>query len=189
MIDYTKYKWFVTSQKTMVVGGKSANQNDELLKTVLASEQEYYVLHTSDPGSPFSVILRDISKVKREELLECATFTACFSRAWKERKKRVSVDIFKTSQLSKEPNMKAGMWRVTGRVEKVPVTLELGLVKQKGTLRAVPLATNMKPLMTVIPGTIDKESMAAQLGVELGDSFTRSEIVAALPAGGVRKKT
>lgn len=188
MIDHTKYKWFVTSHKTMVVGGKNADQNDELLKTVLATDEAYYVLHTSDPGSPFSILLRETSKVKREELLECATFTACFSRAWKERKKKVSVDIFKTSQLSKEPRMKAGMWRVTGRVEKVSVTLELGLVKQKGTLRAVPLATNSKPLMVVIPGTIDKESMAAQLGVELGDSFTRTEIVAALPAGGVRKQ-
>lgn len=189
MIDHTNYRWFVTSRKTLVVGGKHAEQNDELLKRVLASGKQYYVLHTSHPGSPFGVILKDPAKVSSDELHEGAVFTACFSRAWKEHKKKTNVDVFLTSQLSKEPGMKAGMWRVTGKVERMNVPLELGLIKQRGTLRAVPLETTKRPLMIVVPGTVDKMTMAAQWGVELGDTFAHDEIVAALPAGGIKKRT
>lgn len=187
MIDYARYRWFVTSAKTLVVGGKHAEQNDALLKDVLATGNDYYVLHTSHPGSPFSVVLKEPARVTKKELEEAAVFTACFSRAWKSHRKKTNVDVFRTASLSKEPGMKAGMWRVTGKVERVSVSLALGLVKQRGTLRAVPLETVKRPLMIVIPGTIDKTMMAAQLGVELGDQFTYDEIVAALPAGGVKK--
>lgn len=188
MIDYKKYRWFLTSRKTRVVGGKNALQNDELLKNVLATGNDYYVMHTSSPGSPFAVLLKEPSKVTKQELDECAQFTACFSQAWKARKKTTRVDIFRSKQLSKDPRMKAGMWRVQGAIDRTNVTLELALTKQGNTLRAVPIQSAKKKLMHVIPGTIDKSDMAAQLGVELGDAFTRDEIVAALPAGGVKKK-
>lgn len=189
MIDYVKYRWFVTSKKTMVVGGKNAKQNDALLKEIVAGGNRYYVMHTSTPGSPFAVLLKESSKVTPDELEEGAIFTACFSQAWKARKKRAFVDIFQSDQLSKEPNMKAGTWRVRGKTERLSVPLGLALIKQRGTLRAVPMKTTTRPLMCIVPGTIDKVDMAAQFGVELGDSFAHDEIVAALPAGGVKKRT
>lgn len=189
MIDYKRYRWFLTSKKTCVVGGKNAQQNDELLKKVLALGGNYVIMHTSDPGSPFAVLLKEEGRIAKHELEECAVFTACFSKAWKARKKSARVDIFKSSQLSKEPSMKEGMWRVSGKIERMNVPLELALVKQRGTLRAVSPQTITKSFMHVIPGTIDKKDMAAQFGVELGDAFSHDEIVAALPAGGVKKKS
>ncbi|MEK6859052.1 MAG: NFACT RNA binding domain-containing protein [Nanoarchaeota archaeon] len=189
MIDYTKYRWFVTSGKTIVVGGKNATQNDALLKEILASSKDYYVMHTSAPGSPFAVLLKEPARVSSDELEESAIFTACFSQAWKSRKKRAFVDVFQSGQLSKEPSMKTGTWRVRGKTKRISVLLELALIKQRGTLRAVPLKTAVRPLMCIVPGTIDKVDMAAQFGVELGDSFAHDEIVAALPAGGVKKRT
>lgn len=188
MIDYKKHRWFLTSAKTLVVGGKNAKQNDSLLKEIIATGENYYILHTSAPGSPFSVIMREPEKVTKEEISECAIATACFSKAWKMRKRTACVDIFRTNQLSKNPSMKEGMWRVAGQVEKITVPLELALVKQRGTLRAVSPKTAKNVLMRVVPGTIDKTDMAAKLGVELGDAFSHDEIIAALPAGGVRKK-
>ncbi len=173
----------------MVVGGKNAAQNDVLLKEILASGKIYYVMHTSAPGSPFAVLLREPSKVTSDELEEGAIFTACFSQAWKARKRRALVDVFQSDQLSKEPNMKAGTWRVRGKTKRVSVPLELALIKQRGTLRATPMKTTTRPLMCIVPGTIDKVDIAAQFGVELGDSFAHDEIVAALPAGGVKKRT
>ena len=188
MIDYKKYRWFLTSAKTLVVGGKNAKQNDSLLKEIIAAGGNYYVMHTSAPGSPFSVIMREPEKVTKEEISECAIVTACFSQAWKMRKRTARVDIFRASQLSKNPNMKDGMWRVAGQVKHAIVLLELALVKQSGTLRAVSPKAAKNVLMHVVPGTIDKTDMAAKFGVELGDAFSHDEIIAALPAGGVRKK-
>ena len=79
--NHSRYKWFVTSSGKMVIGGKSAGQNDELLKIVASIGAELVVMHTADPGSPFSVILASPNKLKESDLEECATFTACFSQA------------------------------------------------------------------------------------------------------------
>lgn len=186
---YTRYRWFYTSKNSLVVGGKNAEQNDELIKTVLSLKKEFYVFHTSHPGSPFAVILKDKNKVTKEEIEEAAIFTGCFSRAWKEKKIKTSVDKFTTNQLSKDKNMKSGTWRVKGKIEHKIVELELSLTLQKNVLRAVPYGSTKKTLIVIRPGNVDKSEIAAQLGVELGDKFTHDEIVAALPAGGVRKKT
>lgn len=183
MIEYKKYRWFFTSSNTLVVGGKNATQNDNLLNEV--KDKDYIVMHTSSPGSPFGVIIKDRSKVSSQELEECAIFTGCFSRAWKEGKKNTSVDMFTTMQLSKG-DLKTGTWKVSGKVERREVKLELAITKQKGVLRAVPKITAKKPLMIVVPGKTDKKDMAPKFEVELGN-ISQEELMAALPAGGVKK--
>src|SRR3989338_3273146 len=97
-IDYKKYKWFFTSSKKLVVGGKSSEQNDELLKSLKQTKKDYIVTHTSTPGSPFCAILEDIKKVSERDIEETAIFTGCFSRAWKSRKRNATIDIFYLSQ-------------------------------------------------------------------------------------------
>jgi len=189
MKDYKKYKWFYTSSGKLVVGGKSAEQNDELLKRITESDKEYYVMHTSHPGSPFCVVVENIKKTIKKDLDECAIFTGCFSKAWKQRKKVTEVHIFKSNQLSKQKGMKTGTWRVIGKVKKVQVNLKLALTKQKGVYRAVPEKTVHKKdvLLTICSGKVDKKDMVAKFVIELEDSkLQENELMAALPAGGVR---
>src|SRR3989338_3446491 len=190
MIDYHIYRWFYTSQGTLVVGGKSAEQNDELVQKFVASGEDYYVMHTRAPGSPFAIMLKDVKEVGEKELDECAVFTGCFSRAWRERKKKIDVDVFTIKQLSKEKSMKKGMWRVAGAVRKRGVELKLALTRQKGVIRAVPLSSiNSKEAMMIIcPGKNAKERMAPVFEIDLGN-VKYDELMAALPAGGVRKCT
>lgn len=187
MKDFKKYRWFYTSSGVLVVGGKNAEQNDALLKEMQTLKKDFVVMHTSDPGSPFNVLMGERDALSPRDLEEGAIATGCFSRAWRERKKTASVDIFLISQLSKEKGMKAGMWRVKGAIQTVRVPLKLALVKQKGVLRAVPPATSSKALMTIIPGAPDKQTMAPQFEVELGNNINHDELMAALPAGGVKK--
>ena len=141
--DYKKYRWFYTSSGKLVVGGKSSSQNDELIKKLKAAKRNFIVMHTSSPGSPFSVILSDDIDIKDKK--ECAVFTACFSRAWKQRKKRAKVDIFTFSQLYKLKEMKTGTWGVKGKVQRVIVGLSLVLTKQNSSLRAVPESAGRLP--------------------------------------------
>ena len=49
MIDYKKYRWFLTSAKTLVVGGKNAKQNDSLLKEIIAAGENYFPEGMSAP--------------------------------------------------------------------------------------------------------------------------------------------
>ena len=187
--EYRKYKWFYTSSGKLVVGGKSARQNDELLNRMEKSKKNYYVMHTSHPGSPFCVILSELKKVSKKDIEECSVFTGCFSRAWKEGKKKTEVHVFKVSQILKEKEMKTGTWRVLGKVERVKVNLKLVLTKQKGIYRAVPEKSVRKKdvLLVICPGKIDKRDMVVKFQLELGDEKVQeNELIAALPAGGVR---
>lgn len=185
-MDHHTYRWFYTSQKSIVVGGKNAEQNDQLLKEILRGGGDYVVMHTATPGSPFTIILKPRERVKAHEIEECAVFTGCFSQEWKKRKATASVHIFTTMQLEKKKDLKTGTWSVSGSVKKVKVPLRLALTVQEETLRAVPIQTVRKPLALVCPGLKDKTLMIDTLKEALNDTFSESQILAALPAGGVQ---
>lgn len=185
MKNYTQYRWFYTSQDTLVVGGKNASQNDQLMKEITSSGKDYLVMHTSSPGSPFSVLVKSKELVKKQELEECAIFTACFSKEWKQGKKKASVDVFTSAQLSKGKEMSVGTWRVSGKVERVSVPLELVLAIQKKKLRAVPSKSTKRPLARICPGSVDKTDMLVAIQFAIG-VFPAEDVLAALPAGGVR---
>jgi hypothetical protein len=187
MQDYTKYRWFFTSSEKLVVGGKSSTQNDELLKQLKRDRKDLIIMHTSTPGSPFSVIFSDMKKVSEKDIEEAAIFTGCFSRAWREKKKRIQVDIFSLSQIHKTKFMKTGTWGVNGKINRMKVDLELVLTVQKDKLRAVPEKTAKKKdiLLKIRPGKTDKREMLIKLHTLLPDKFTQEEILQALPAGGV----
>lgn len=184
--NYQKYRWFVTSSGKLVVGGKNSKQNDDLLRTILSNKKEFVIMHTSSPGSPFSVILDKVENIHKEDLEETSIFTACFSQAWKSGKNKARIDIFKTSQLYKRKEMKEGTWGVKGGAETVIAPLELVLTKQKDILRAVPKSAAKKQIITIIPGKITKEEMATKLATELKEKLSHEEILSSLPSGGFK---
>lgn len=183
--EYQNYKWFFTSSDKLVVGGKSAEQNDELLKKFKSEKNDFVVMHTSSPGSPFSIILADKKSVNKSDVEETAVFTACFSQQWKQRKKKAVVDIFSLSQVSKLSSLKTGTWQVKGKIKKMPVVLSLVLTTQKEKLRAVPEKTSKKFLIKLKPGKTQKEKFAEILREKLENKFSIEEILSALPAGGI----
>jgi hypothetical protein len=185
MKNYRKFKWFFTSSGKLVVGGKSAESNDDLLREFKKLRNERIVMHTSHPGSPFCIIDCETSDVSRTDLSECARFCGSFSRAWKLGLRKTEVHIFLLSQISKMKGMKAGTWSVKGKVKNVKVPLELFLVKQEVVYRGVPFSVSDG--VRVIPGKIDKVKMFDKLKEALHDSkVSRDELMAALPAGGIR---
>ena len=83
--DYLKYRWFFTSEGKLVVGGKSDEQNEEVIKNFL--RPDYLIMHTSLPGSPFMIIQDD--NPSKNDLKETAIFCASFSKQWKNGEKRI----------------------------------------------------------------------------------------------------
>jgi len=189
MKNYKRFRWFYTSSGKLVVGGKNAEQNDELMKEITESGKNYFVMHTSHPGSPFSVIISDVKKVTKKDLRECAIFTGCFSRAWKERKKKTDVHLFNSENIFKKRGMKTGTWGVSEKISEMKIDLKLVLVKQEKVYRAVPKISVKKSeiLLEICPGNVDKSKSLDKFKKELeDDKLNRDEIVSALPAGGVR---
>jgi len=185
--EYQKYRWFLASTGKLVVGGKSAEQNEKLLKKLKQGKEDFVVMHTSTPGSPFSVIISDKKEIQKTDIEEAAIFTGCFSREWRAGKKTAHVDIFSLSQLYKDSKMKEGTWGVKGKIIRKAVQLNLVLTKQEGKLRAVSEKTvrNKKEIIIkIIPGKTPKEIFAQQLTKKIS-SLKQEEILSALPAGGV----
>jgi len=174
--NYTKYRWFFTSSGKLVVGGKNAQQNEELINK-LKTNAKYVVMHTKSPGSPFSIILHP--NPSKTDMDETAVFTGSFSREWRTGKKATLVDIFLMEQIIKKPNMKIGTFGVIDSIDHRPVDLRLYLTKQKGILRAVPF--EVKNTISIVPGKVKKEDFAEQIAVKM--DIPVKEVIEAIPTG------
>ena len=95
-----------TSSGELVLAGRDAKNNEELVKQV---GNEETVLHTAKPGSPFVNIK---GKAKRKDIEEAAIFCAKYSHDWRDNKKDVIVQKFKGKDIYKEKGMKLGTFGV-----------------------------------------------------------------------------
>jgi len=182
---YEKYKWFFTSEDKLVIGGKSSEQNEEIMAGV---KSEDLIMHTSAPGSPFCVIRNP----SRKEVEEVAIFTACFSHEWKKLKKKSEVHIFKGEQVTKKKNMKEGTFGILGSINKKKVELKLALDFQKGKLRAIPFSVAKKKLAVLTPGSLNKHEAAKKILKIIKDKhgypITIDEIMQAIPSDNINVK-
>ncbi|TFF87077.1 MAG: fibronectin-binding domain-containing protein, partial [Promethearchaeota archaeon] len=99
---YEKYRWFISSENFLVIGGKDASSNEAIFRKYL--DKNDIVLHTNFPGSPLIVIKNPKNEVIPENTIsEAAEFVASFSRAWKENWGVVDVFYVNSDQVSKSP--------------------------------------------------------------------------------------
>jgi len=180
--DFKKYRWFFTSNGNLVIGGKSSEQNEEIMKNINSGD---IIFHTASPGSPFCII----KKPGKSDIEETAVFNACFSQEWKRGRKKSEVHIFSGKQVVKNKGMKEGTFGIIGAVKKKNVELKLTLCFQEKFLRAVPLKTAEKEMMLIlIPGKIGKEEASKKILSLLKERFdvivSKEDILNAIPSGG-----
>ena len=102
---YEKFRWFKVNEN-LVIGGKSKETNEELLKRYL--QENDIVLHTEAAGSPFFII-------KDENVLkEAAVATAYYSQDWRDHKRDVKVMYCYGRQIKKKQGMPIGTFCVEG---------------------------------------------------------------------------
>jgi len=184
--DFLNYRWFYTSEGKLVIGGKSEEQNESVLRNFL--RPYFVVMHTSKPGSPFMII--QSSEPSKKDLEETAIFCACFSKQWKSGSKEVDIDVFNGSQMYKDKTMKTGTFGVKGRKKKVKTKLDLILIIQNGKLRAVPkIKRNEETLASIKPGKMSKEDATDKIAKRIKDKFhfpiSKDEIMQAIPSDGI----
>ncbi len=93
---YHKFRWFVTSDGTLALGGKSAGENEELVKKYFEGNDTF--LHATVHGG--SVVLVKGPTTCWDEV---GAFAASYSNAWKSGYSSVDVDGASRSQVSKTP--------------------------------------------------------------------------------------
>lgn len=179
---YESFRWFFTSNNILVVGGKNDEQNELALDKFL--KPEYYVLHTTAPGSPFCIIKSD--NPGKKDIDEAAIFCACFSQQWKLGTKEINVDVFKGNQIYKSKGMKTGTFGVEGKRKTIKVKPELVLIVQNNKLRAVPKASKQQVIAEIKQGKLSKEETVEKIFKILKEKlrfvFSKDEIMSAIPS-------
>lgn len=101
-----KFREYKTSSGKLVLAGKSAENNEQLIKQ---AQKDEIVLHTKKPGSPFVNIK---GKASEKDIKEAAVFCARYSQDWRDNKQDVIVHYFKGKDIYKKKGMKLGTFGV-----------------------------------------------------------------------------
>jgi Predicted RNA-binding protein homologous to eukaryotic snRNP len=164
---YHRFRWFVTSDGVVVLGGRDASQNEELVKKYMTGGDLF--LHADVHGA--SVIL---VKGKTEKMDEVAQFAASFSGAW--RSGHFSADVYsvRPDQVSKTPEsgeyISRGSFIVRGErtyYRDVPLAVGIGLVLEPhaaviGGPPAV-IRSRTKTCVEIRPGQFEPNDVAKKV--------------------------
>lgn len=76
---FERYKWFITSGERLVMSGRDARSNDQLVKKHLKPSDRY--AHADIHGAP-SVVVKEGESATEQELEEVCAFALAHSKAW-----------------------------------------------------------------------------------------------------------
>ena len=100
------FRKLITRQGTLVLAGRNAKNNEELIEQVKKDE---VVFHTKEAGSGFVNIK---GKPLRGDIKQAVIFCARYSQDWRDNKKDVEVHRFNGRDIFKEKAMKLGTFGV-----------------------------------------------------------------------------
>lgn len=126
---YHKFRWFITSDDFLVIGGRDATTNEIVIKK--HTDKNDVVFHTEMPASPFVVIKTEGKKVSETALKEAGEFTASYSSAWKRGLSSTEVFYVNPDQVSKEAKsgefIGRGAFMIYGKKQVVNVMMNLAI--------------------------------------------------------------
>ncbi|MFO7619542.1 MAG: ribosome rescue protein RqcH [Thermoplasmata archaeon] len=134
---FDKFRWFMSSEGLIVVGGRDTRTNDQVVKKHLKDGDLY--AHADVNGAP-SVVIKDAAGATDATLEEACTFAVCFSRAWKTKLASGSAYWVKPDQVSKTPQpgefVPKGAFIIRGKrnySKKIELKLAIAMVKIQGS--------------------------------------------------------
>ncbi|PTD94330.1 fibronectin-binding domain-containing protein [archaeon SCG-AAA382B04] len=97
---YDEYRWFKSSDDFLVIGGRNATQNEEIVKKHMQKGDLF--LHSQIEGGSATIIKAEGEQIPKKTKKEAAKFAACNSEAWKN---YYSADVYqvKPDQVTKTP--------------------------------------------------------------------------------------
>ena len=78
---FEQFRWFISSDGFLVIGGRDAESNENIVKKYLQKKDIFFHAHVS--GSPAVVVKTEGKEVPESTLLEAAQFTVSYSGIWK----------------------------------------------------------------------------------------------------------
>ena len=190
---FERYRWFISSEGALVIAGKDAKSNDQLVKKHLQPGDRY--IHADIHGAP-SVVVKKKEGMTEATLREAAIFSLAMSKAWNAGIGSGSAYWVTPEQVSKTPEsgefLAKGAWIVRGKrnyFDGLELRLAIGRCEagRGAKVMCAPLtavAKNCKEYVEIVPGGIPKETASKELAARFSASV--DEIQSILPPGGVK---
>jgi predicted ribosome quality control (RQC) complex YloA/Tae2 family protein len=210
---YESFRWFHTSDGFLVIGGRNADQNEELVKKYLDRGDLFF--HTQAHGAPVTILKAtgpsespsDDIEIPEQSREEAAQFAVSYSAIWKEGKYAADVYQVDHDQVTKTPEsgeyLEKGSFAIRGDrtyYEDTPVGVSVGITCEPETRVIGGPPTAIEPRaetsVEVEPGQYAQNDIAKRLYREFktrfeDDTFVRKVaspdlIQEFLPPGGSR---
>jgi len=196
LLWFERFRWFISNEGNIVIGGKNAKSNDQVVKKYLNDGDRY--AHADIQGAPSCVIKGkgpDGEKlpISEETLEEACIFSACYSKAWKQFTEAQAYWVL-PEQVSKTPQsgefVPKGAFIIRGKRNYYRCKLEIAVGEiiigetkkiMGGPVDAVKKRASKYVIFT--PGSIKKNDIANKLAKAF-ETYT-DQINKVLPPGGV----
>lgn len=186
---YEKFRWFITSEDLLVIGGRDAGSNEVVIKKHL--DKNDLVFHTEASGSPF-FILKDGNKATIRSIQEVADTTYIFSKSFKAGVGGINSFYINPDQVSTTPPsgeyLERGSFIINGKKNLVVprFNLAIGITEDSAVMCAPVKAVqkHCKKYLELIQSKREKPSdVAKKIRKKLGGEV--DDIIKALPAGNI----
>jgi predicted ribosome quality control (RQC) complex YloA/Tae2 family protein len=215
---YERFRWFVSSEGLLVIGGRDSDSNEEIYSKYL--EKRDLAFHTDAPGAPLTVIKTEGRDVQEATLQEAAQFAVSYSNLWKAGLGSADCYMVRAEQVTKTPEpgefLRKGAFVIRGErryFRDAPLGIALGIAR--GMLIGGPISAvrarvleaeddqdgekNEEGFIVEIePGEYNPDDLAKRIYRQMLDKFedkrylkaiaSQDQIVQFLPPGGSRVK-
>ena len=197
---YERYRWFFSTEGFLVIGGRDADTNEELVKKYL--EPRDIFLHADVHGAPAVIVKTDGKEISEPTLHEAAQFAVSYSAIWKQGLGSGRCYWVHPDQVSKTPesgeHVPKGAFIIRGERHYLEsrAQLAVGILDDKIVGGPVSAITRVAQLVVVLePGKYNPSDLAKMISRELLAAapedekknlrkiITVDQIVKFLPAG------
>jgi len=190
---FEKYRWFISSDGNIVVGGRDASTNDRVVKRHLGDQDVY--AHADFHGAPSVVVKRSPGQTEIPEMTmrEACLFAIATSKAWAAGLASGSAYWVRPDQVSKTPEsgefLPRGGFIIRGRKNSfndLDMRLAFGHIELQGSrvLMCGPesaVKARSAKYVLLQPGEDEHKAVARRAGVELG--CDPEDVIRLLPPG------
>ena len=189
---FDAYRWTLSSEGALILGGRDARTNDQLVKKHLKEGDRY--AHADLHGAP-STVIKEGAKASDVTLREACEFALIYSKAWSAGLASGSTYWVLPEQVSKQAEsgefLPRGAFVIRGKrnyLHDLPIRIAVGEVQVEGHRKIMggPLsavAAHSQRYVVVVPGKEDRESVAKRLAA--GFQVPIEEVVRVMPPGSV----
>ena len=190
---YERFRWFHTATGYLVIGGRNADQNEELVKKYMGPHDRFF--HTQAHGGPVTLLKAagpsesaDPVDWDDQTLREAAQFAVSYSSDWKDGRGAGDAYMVEPDQVSKTPEsgeyIEKGSFVIRGDrtyFESIPCRVAVGVQCEPvtRTIGGPPtaIADRAETTVTLEPGVYAQNDAAMMVYRELKNRFTDQSFV------------